>query len=339
MRAVLVTSSIHLIASLLCGTDATSAIPSPTHPTIPTLHQIPRHDWLNVMDHGAKGDGHTDDAAAIQSVIDLQAQSYTEYGCAGKCQNATTTIYFPPGVYAISKQLVLQHGNGQAPGGYGGAIVGHGAATTILWTGPAVPPVPGGVGPTAGDAVTGRSMLWDNGTSYFYFEGLTWDGQGKAAAGVDHFSHGHYGTWMRHRNEAFQNFTEAGVRVGGGAGNTNDGNERMATAEINYRNVIFRNCGIGIALYSYNDLDQMINGAHFEDCGTGIFCPHGNFYLYNSRFERSKTMDIYWGASPSSARRVVSVNSTMFTVMGAWCSASSAAKIEDVRIINWLGSR
>jgi hypothetical protein len=53
------------------------------------------------------------------------------------------------------------------------------------------------------------------GTSYFHFEGLTWDGAGKAATGVDHNSQTHYGTWMRHRNCAYQNFSQAGVRVGG----------------------------------------------------------------------------------------------------------------------------
>jgi hypothetical protein len=31
----------------------------------------------------------------------------------------------------------------------------------------------------------------------------------------------------------------------------------MATAEVSYRNCIFRNATVAIALYSYNDLDQV----------------------------------------------------------------------------------
>ena len=138
-----------------------------------------------------------------------------------------------------------------------------------------------------------------------------------------------YGTWMRHRNCAYQNFTQAGVRVGGGIfahnGSWVHGGERMATAEVSYRNCVFRGNTIGIALYSYNDLDQVVSGCHFEDNKIGIFTPHGNFYLYNSRFERSTMFDTYWGAPGSSARRVVSVNSTsplnrsVSEVDTAWC--------------------
>jgi hypothetical protein len=56
---------------------------------------------------------------------------------------------------------------------------------------------------------------------------------------------------MLHRNEEFRNFTEAGVRVGGGVSTWKPGDERMATAEIYYRNCIFRNATIGIGLYRW----------------------------------------------------------------------------------------
>lgn len=138
---------------------------------IPTLNWQKRSDWLDVRSVGAKGDGKTDDTDAIARA--LLAQTDTEYGCGqpGHCGNATKTIYFPPGVYPISKQLTINHM-------YGGALLGHGAATTILWVGEKAPLV---AGPE-------YAMLLDNGTSYFHFEGLTWDGAGKAATAVDHYS-------------------------------------------------------------------------------------------------------------------------------------------------------
>ena len=123
-----------LLVALLGAADAAAA--AVTRPQIPTLNWQKRSDWLDVRSVGAKGDGKTDDTAAIAKA--LLAQTDTEYGCGlpGHCGNATKTIYFPPGVYPISKQLVINHM-------YGGALLGHGAATTILWVGAAAPPVAG----------------------------------------------------------------------------------------------------------------------------------------------------------------------------------------------------
>lgn len=51
---------------------------------------------INVMDYGAKGDGVTDDTAAIQAAIDA----------------ATGTVLFPPGNYSISATLKVSNVNG-----------------------------------------------------------------------------------------------------------------------------------------------------------------------------------------------------------------------------------
>ncbi|MEU3986082.1 glycosyl hydrolase family 28-related protein [Streptomyces sp. NPDC026672] len=53
--------------------------------------------WLNVRLMGAKGDGTTDDTAAIQAAIDLAAV-------------AGGVVYFPSGTYVLSDALVLQSG-------------------------------------------------------------------------------------------------------------------------------------------------------------------------------------------------------------------------------------
>jgi glucan 1,3-beta-glucosidase len=60
--------------------------------------------FRNVKDYGAKGDGRTDDTAAIQRAI---AEGYR---CTpGYCESSTTTpalVYFPAGTYIISASII-----------------------------------------------------------------------------------------------------------------------------------------------------------------------------------------------------------------------------------------
>lgn len=59
--------------------------------------------FRNVKDYGAKGDGITDDTAAISSAITAGSR------CGQGCDSSTTTpalVYFPPGTYAISSPLI-----------------------------------------------------------------------------------------------------------------------------------------------------------------------------------------------------------------------------------------
>lgn len=59
--------------------------------------------WRNVRDYGAKGDGSTDDTAAINNAI-------TDGGRCGLSCGSTTTlqavIYFPPGRYVVSGSII-----------------------------------------------------------------------------------------------------------------------------------------------------------------------------------------------------------------------------------------
>ncbi|CAG8001976.1 unnamed protein product [Penicillium nalgiovense] len=59
--------------------------------------------FRNVKDYGAKGDGSTDDTAAINKAISSGDR------CGKGCDSSTTTpaiVYFPPGTYVVSKPIV-----------------------------------------------------------------------------------------------------------------------------------------------------------------------------------------------------------------------------------------
>lgn len=66
----------------------------------PSNYQV----YRNVKDFGAKGDGSTDDTAAINAAISSGGR------CApGSCQSSTTqpaVVYFPPGTYMISASII-----------------------------------------------------------------------------------------------------------------------------------------------------------------------------------------------------------------------------------------
>jgi len=59
--------------------------------------------FRNVMDFGAKGDGVTDDTAAINSAISSGTR------CGQGCDSSTTQpalVYFPPGTYLVSSPII-----------------------------------------------------------------------------------------------------------------------------------------------------------------------------------------------------------------------------------------
>ncbi|CAI7581755.1 unnamed protein product [Penicillium pancosmium] len=59
--------------------------------------------WRNVKDYGAKGDGVTDDTAAINKVISDGGR------CGVNCGSSTiypTVVFFPPGNYLVSSPLI-----------------------------------------------------------------------------------------------------------------------------------------------------------------------------------------------------------------------------------------
>ena len=82
--------------------------------------------------------------------------------------SAAYTIYFPPGTYKITHTVTIGPKEG-------GAMLGHGASTTLLW---------------GGESSNTSVMVLSVGTPRWRFAGLVWDGAGKAGIGLDHNSSG-----------------------------------------------------------------------------------------------------------------------------------------------------
>jgi hypothetical protein len=267
---------------------------------IPDLNWEKRSDWIDVktdVTPAAKGDGVADDTEAIQAALNM---AYDKRG--------GTSIYFPPGKYRITKTLVLGKRGGKF-GGYrlqGMLLVGHGRNTVMVW-----------------DGEEKGVMFWSLGSANSRYVGLTWDGRGKAAVGIDHNA-SHFETELRHQHEAFLNFTEAGIRIGKGP---------LQSAEILYENCLFENCRIGVALLKFNDYDNTFDGCEFRNCGQGIVNSKGNVYVRNCHFEASTDCDIYlYGEHCSSVRRCTSVGSKRFLERR---EGVAALTIQDCQVDGW----
>ncbi len=240
---MLSTSRLAFFLSITLGAGSVIAAP-PAAVQLPSLNWQPRSDWLSVREQGAKGDGKSDDTAAIQKTCD-QVQP-------------GTTVYFPPGTYRVDKTITI---TGPA---IGVTVIGHGRDTTLVWGGEA-----------------GGKLFEDNGVSSSRYVGITFDGVGKAAVGFNHYSTKRFETEVLHRYLAFRNFTDAGLlavkqdryalaettfdnclfeNCGTGASFTsfNDYNWTFDGCE-------FRGCGVGIDCHHGNFYAR---NTHFENSTT-----------------------------------------------------------------------
>lgn len=289
---VLMLSTIGPIAastSSAAGGGAPAFVPRTA--TVPDLAWTPRSDWNNVKDHGAKGDGQADDTAAIQAAIDA-------------LQNGAT-LYFPRGMYRITKTLTPAEGKRLL----GVTLLGHGRTTVLQWDGEA-----------------GGRLFWQNaGWPISSYIGLTFDGRGKAAQGLD-IGCMNFETEMRFQHNAFLNCTDSGIRLGA--------KMKAASAETLYENCLFENCGHGISIINFNYLDHSFVGCEFRKCKVGIYAWKGaNFYARDCRFEQSGEVDVVFrGEAGSSLRRCTSQGSKQFVSYGA---SVAPLVIQDCRVDGW----
>jgi len=263
---------------------------------IPDLRWTKRSDWISVktdVEPAAKGDGVADDSAAIQAALDQ----------IGERPGDPKVVYLPPGKYRISRTLSLTRR-------VGGMVVGHGRHTTLVWAGEA----------------NGR-MFWSNGAAYHVFQGLVWDGDGKAGVGIDHDSKTLYETRVLHKHMEFRNFRLAGIRVGH--------DQKLASAEMMFVNVLFRDNAHGVMFLAWNDYNNVFDGAHFLDNGTGIYVEKGNVVVRNVRFERSKHADLVLSTHSHSIRRVVSEGSHTFIETVSGPQVAGAITVQDCQVSGW----
>ena len=265
------------------------------------LPLIERSDWINVktdITPAAVGDGVADDTEALKAAFAQLDDANPK---------APRIFYFPPGTYRITDTLTLTKVQG-------GAVYGHGVGTRIVWDGPA-----------------GGRMIHSNGFGRSMWFGLSFDGAGKAAVGVDHDSKTYYETRVRYQYCRFANFTESGIRVG------ND--QKLASAEMMFYDLLFTNCERGISFLAFNDYDNAIVRNIFRNCGSAIHCFRGNIYLRDSHFENSRDQDILLNPHSHSIRRCTSVGSNAFVRPSQKGEHPQLVEIQDCLVSGWKDAK
>ena len=220
----------------------------------------PFPSWANVQTmYGAKGDGTTDDTAAIQAALN-------DLG------SATTTLYFPAGTYLITKTLNLSNKI------YVNIIGEDPSDTKIIWGGP---------------SSATSTMLYINGMAYSRIDRLTFNGQGVANVAVDQSwddSTGYFDTQNQYADDTFEN-----VGTGFRCGNLGYGCAETSMLRDQYLN----DDVAGVAMKNYNALDMWVWDSLFRNDASGVtnYPGAGNFHVFNSIFENSTSSDITIGAT------------------------------------------
>ncbi len=274
------------------------------------LPVIERSDWVNVktdVTPAAVGDGVADDTAAIQAAL-----SKIE-------DKSTRVVYFPPGTYRITNTLSVSKI-------YGGGLFGHGRATVLLWDG-ASASEPVNTKHGASIQLAPR-MFHSNGFSRCMYFGLTFDGAGKAAVGVDHDSLSLYETRVRYQYCAFRNFVDSGIRVGAPGFTT-------PSAEMMFFDCLFENNGRGVSFLEFNDYDNAFSRCIFRNNGSGIYCHRGNVYVRDCHFENSKEQDILLPPHSHSIRRCTSTGSRAFVKWSQKGGHPLLLAVQDCHVSNW----
>lgn len=217
----------------------------------------PFPSWKDVKtDYGAKGDGVTDDTAAIEAAMrDLRDVP----------ANAWVTLYFPAGTYRLTK--TIKNERHQHTDWLGGQIIGEDPATTILsWNGP------------DGD------WMWGLDAWYFKMSRLTFDGRKKAGAGLVRWNN--FATYCELSDLWFKDIAGPGIRLGSGT------TDHEGQAEHAVERCRFTRCQTGILTADWNTMDIYVWYCLFEDCGRGIHNHMGGYQAFENVFLRSKESDL-----------------------------------------------
>lgn len=257
----------------------------------------PFTSWKNVKtDYGAKGDGVTDDAPAIQKALD---------DLRDVPRNHWSTLYFPAGTYRIGSTLkTARRGHTDW---LGCQIIGEDPATTVIsWH--------------------GSDGKWMLGLDAWYckLSRLSFDGGGKAGVGLMRWNS--FSTYCELSDLWFKDIPGSGICLGS---NTND---HEGQAEHAIERCRFTRCGTGILTADWNTMDIYVWWSLFEDCGRGIYNNMGGYQAFENIFLRSKVCDL--GSSNNHVFNIVnntSVGSRCF--IGTF---AARAHVQGNRIYNTL---
>ena len=217
----------------------------------------PFSSWKNVKtDYGAKGDGMTDDAPAIQKALD---------DLRDVPRNAWTTLYFPAGTYRIGSTLKTER-RGHTDW-LGCQIIGEDPATTVIaWHGPE------------------GKWMWGLDAWYCKVSRLSFDGRGKAGVGLMRWNN--FSTYCELSDLWFKDIPGSGICLGSNT-NSHEGQAEHAVERCR-----FVRCGTGILTADWNTMDIYVWWCLFEDCGQGIYNNMGGYQAFENVFLRSKICDL-----------------------------------------------
>jgi hypothetical protein len=218
----------------------------------------PFTSWVNVKAFGARGDGVTDDTAAIQTALTALGSGVSD----------RYALYIPRGTYKITRKLTYYKREFTS-------ILGEDPATTIFkWAGP-----------------VGGTMLAVDGVDYTRISRITFDGSSSAGVLVDQSAvtaGGFFDTGNEYADDIFKDARtgfQCGIKANGCAEGTI------------IRSHFTRLSRFGILLGNFNALDIWVRYSTFDDNAVGISNDPGagNFHAYNNVFRRSTVADINIG--------------------------------------------
>jgi Pectate lyase superfamily protein len=259
----------------------------------------PFKSWADVkQDYGAKGDGVTDDTAALQSALN-------SLSAAGK----SPVLYMPAGIYLVTQTITVQSAQNIS-------VIGQDPASTILkW---------GGLG--------GGTLFHINAVAYSRFDRLSFDGGGRAGVLIDqsavpNTAGGYFDTGNEYADDIFEN---AGIGIQGG--------QYGGAAESTVlRSQFVNQSTAGIILKNFNALDWWVWYSSFYNNTVGITNNPGagNFYAYNNVFIGSTFADLSLANTGNfSFRDNFSLNSALFLLESYYYTNAAVTSLTGNRVIS-----
>lgn len=241
------------IGATYTSVAATAGSPMAIQDAKGTWFRLVPGEVINAGWFGAKGDGITNDTAAIQAALNF---------CFPPNVFANAKLYFPAGTYNVTGLT--------ATNWYGGAIQGAGRLATQIV-----------------NNVSGSNVLTTNGCQYMNFSDLGFSATG-AGICIDLDWNGAGGTTALQSNNFYNclfNSGAQGVRLGQ-SGNMGSENNFFGCYFINFTTAALNAVG-------FNALQNGLFGGNIQNCAIGVWMQNGSFQsIHNVGFQLSTDFDI-----------------------------------------------